>query len=243
MIRRLQVVERVGAPTLFTVDRVPYDNALDARVALSAPRVARHERWKVRERDSLERIRQLYSLLIQRATARHLEIRPAVVAAIMQRESQGGLSPLLDAMGPEGRGDHGHGHGLMQIDDRWHRAFIASGQWRDPYASIAYAVSLLADNFSVLRAAKLSSLAYPDERERAAIAAYNCGAGAVLKAARACPTKDIDAYTTHGNYSAEVLRLAEIYVDLVKLASPPTVQDAVATSPAPDAVGSLPQPD
>jgi len=56
-----------------------------------------------------------------------------VLAAIDSRESRFGL--LLDE---DGLGDGGHGHGELQIDDRSHGAFCASGRWRDLVASLEY---------------------------------------------------------------------------------------------------------
>ena len=54
-----------------------------------------------------------------------------VLMAIDSRESRFGV--LLDE---DGLGDGGHGHGEMQIDDRSHKAFCASGRWRDLAASL-----------------------------------------------------------------------------------------------------------
>ncbi len=111
------------------------------------------------------------------------------LAAICDRESRGGEA--LRPQGPGGTGDGGHGRGLMQIDDRWHKDFICSGLWSKPEFNIFYAAGLLLQNWNIF------------EDRPAAIAAYNCGPGNVRKALKA--GLDVDAYTTGKNYSKDVL--------------------------------------
>lgn len=41
------------------------------------------------------------------------------------------------------RGDGGHGYGLMQIDDRWHKEFLASNQVYDLEKHLIYALDML----------------------------------------------------------------------------------------------------
>jgi len=120
---------------------------------------------------------------------------------ICSRESRFGI--LLDK---NGRGDHGHGYGLMQIDDRSHPAFIATGKWRDAQASAEYAIKLLRDNFNTL--GKFFELFGGDYALLwwGAVAAYNCGAGNVLKARRR--GRHADYYTTGRDYSADVKKRA-----------------------------------
>lgn len=125
-----------------------------------------------------------------------------VLAAIDSRESRFGL--LLDA---DGLGDAGHGHGEMQVDDRSHSAFCASGKWRDLAASLEYvhanvivpAFNYLGDYFELF-GEDYGALF------RGAIAAYNCGPGNVRKALEA--GADVDSLTTGRDYSADVLRRA-----------------------------------
>jgi len=57
---------------------------------------------------------------------------PELVAAIIDRESKGD---------PDVVGDFGHGHGLMQIDDRYHKAWLDLNLWRIPLENIRYGVS------------------------------------------------------------------------------------------------------
>ena len=64
-----------------------------------------------------------YELIIRKVAAQY-QIPPALIAGIGSRESHWGLA--LSPVGPTGTGDNGHGRGLMQIDDRWHKDFIES---------------------------------------------------------------------------------------------------------------------
>lgn len=165
------------------------------------------------ERESLRRIKKLYGAFItEAATGWHH--RPEVLAGIMQRESEGGFSKLLDQPGPEGRGDKDkdgiyHGHGLCQIDDRWHKNFIDSGSWRDGRENILYGAQILAQKRRFLKVKTIGFAIPDDELERAWIAAYNAGEGRVLKCLQ--QKEDPDICTAHGNYAREVLRLAELY--------------------------------
>jgi hypothetical protein len=125
-----------------------------------------------------------------------------VLAAINSRESRFGL-----ALDEDGLGDAGHGHGEMQIDDRSHKAFCASGRWRDLAASLEYvhenvitpAFNYLGDYFGLFEEDYGALF-------RGAIAAYNCGPGNVRKAMES--GQDVDARTTGKDYSADVLRRA-----------------------------------
>jgi hypothetical protein len=71
-----------------------------------------------------------------------------VLSAIMDRESGGGR--YLIPVGPAGVGDHGHGRGLMQIDDRdrppfpGRAAFVRGASWMDPAKNILFGARILA---------------------------------------------------------------------------------------------------
>ena len=168
------------------------------------------------EINRLEHIRKEYGQMIIEAAARWKH-RPEVIAGIMMQETQGGLSLLLDKQGPEGRGDKGadgirHGHGLMQIDNRWFADFIRSGDWKDPECNISKGCAILAGKRSFLTH-RLQHIGFTSEEiERATIAAYNAGEGRVMKAVKA--GQDPDYYTAHGNYSKSVLRYADAYLQL-----------------------------
>ena len=165
------------------------------------------------ETEILRHIRDAYGPFIYASAERHGH-HPEVVAGIMCRETQGGLSTLLDKPGPEGRGDRDdkgvyHGHGLMQIDDRSFPEFVRSGNWRDPGKNIEFGCLVLAKKRHWLRIVIEREALRGIDLERAAIAAYNGGEGNVRRAIR--EGRDIDWYTAHRNYSRDVLRFAETY--------------------------------
>lgn len=135
-------------------------------------------------------------------------IDPYLLAAIIDRESNGGESKYLDQKGPRGRGDCLHGHGLGQIDDRSHAPFIEAtfddGEflWADPTFNILYAARLLRKNLNV----SLGEITV-------AIAAYNCGMKRAKRAVEGLtrPLDEktavalLDAKTTGKNYVSWVL--------------------------------------
>lgn len=148
-------------------------------------------------------------------------ISSALIAGIGSRESGWGL--LLRPTGPGGTGDFaarrfptafrasalppdgGFGRGLMQIDfDAFE--FARTGNWKDPQANIDFGCKVLKGNVDLL--ARKTSL-QGSALFRAAIAAYNSGAGNVLQAIR--DGRDIDFYTTGRNYSADVLNRAGFF--------------------------------
>jgi soluble lytic murein transglycosylase-like protein len=130
-------------------------------------------------------------------------LEPVVLAAILERESRGGEA--LSPPGPAGVGDGGHGRGLMQIDDRWHGAFVATGLWAEPVIALVYGARLLRQSLDALGGD------YP-----AAIGAYNAGIGRVRQVlAGLSPTASlgqriaaIDRVTTNA-YVAGVLRMRD----------------------------------
>jgi soluble lytic murein transglycosylase-like protein len=146
----------------------------------------------------------------------------AVVCGIGSRESGWGL--LLKAPGPAGTGDFaprkttrpfrpgpmppdggGYGRGLMQIDfDAF--PFARTGNWQDPQANINFGCQVLRNNFLFLSShTTLQGLMLL----RGTIAAYNCGAGNVRNAVQ--QSRDVDFYTAHSNYSADVLNRAGFF--------------------------------
>jgi len=160
------------------------------------------------EKETLHTIRSLYGSILISAAAQFRH-RPEVLAGLMMRETAGGTSHLLDRIGPAGRGDEGHGHGLMQIDDRSFPEFCAGDDWKDPDKNVAFAARVLRNKRCFLASRLLGHQLTDQDLERAAIAAYNAGEGRVLKTI--LDGRDPDGVTAHSNYSREVLRLAEIY--------------------------------
>ncbi len=122
-----------------------------------------------------------------------------LLAAICNRETAGGTTRWLTppAGGAAATGDSGHGHGLMQIDDRSHAEFCAGDDWKDPYKNFSYALTQVL----IPMYQSLGDL-------RQTIAAYNCGMGNVRKAIKR--GLDVDTYTAadasgNHNYSADVI--------------------------------------
>jgi hypothetical protein len=91
----------------------------------------------------------------------------------------------------------GWGRGLMQID----YAASVSINWEDPYTNITQGAKIYLQKATYINA-RVDQLS-PAELEKAAIAAYNCGQAAVVKALLA--GNDVDSTTTGGNYSKDIL--------------------------------------
>jgi hypothetical protein len=168
------------------------------------------------EIEILRNIRTAYGAMIVEAAAKHRH-RTEVMAGIVMRETQGGLSPLLDRQGPEGGGDRDkegrcHGHGLCQIDDRSFPEFCAGPDWKDASKNSAMGAWALGRKRAFLAARTLGFKLTDDDLEKASIAAYNAGEGRVLKAIE--QGRDPDSCTAHGDYAASVLRYADLYLKL-----------------------------
>ena len=148
--------------------------------------------------------------------------RPEVLAGILLRESRGG--EILDE---SGLGDQGHGHGLMQIDDRSFPAFCEGERWREPEANVEFGATVLYMKRSFLVShTELEGSAL----ERAAIAAYNCGEGRVVESV--LQGEDVDTHTTGRDYSKAVLGYAEAYAAIVAEAIPTPAPEPTPTEPA-----------
>lgn len=168
------------------------------------------------ETEILRFIRETYGVMIAESAGKHRH-RPEVVAGIIMRETQGGLSPLLDRQGSEGRGDRDkdgryHGHGLCQIDDRSFPDFCAGPDWKDPAKNIEMGAWVLGRKRAFLSSKTVGFCLTIDDLEKAAIAAYNAGEGRVLKAIE--QSRAVDSVTAHGDYATSVLRYAGIYKTL-----------------------------
>ena len=149
----------------------------------------------------LKVVREEYFSFIEE-TATKAGMPPSVICGIGSRESEWGLSTALDKPGPGGKGDHGHGRGLMQIDDRYHE-FARTGKWDNARENLLYAAQVLISSRKYL--ANRFTL---DDKTllRATLAAYNCGQGNVSKALK--KGRDIDYYTAGRNYGENVLERA-----------------------------------
>jgi soluble lytic murein transglycosylase-like protein len=135
------------------------------------------------------------------SAADQTELAPELIAAIMDRESLGGVA--LIPKGPAGTGDFGHGQqlghgrGLMQIDDRAFPDFCAGDEWKVPARNILFGAKILARNVQAFR----GDIA-------CAVAAYNCGIHRVERLVMMHPTPsvhELDLLTTQHNYVSDVL--------------------------------------
>lgn len=95
---------------------------------------------------------------IEAAAQRH-GLDPRLLAAVAAQETGGPGSNS----GRNVVGDGGHGHGLFQIDDRYH-AFARTAAAMDPAANADYAAGMISDN-----------LKRYGGNVRAALSAYNAG--------------------------------------------------------------------
>jgi hypothetical protein len=103
-----------------------------------------------------------------------------------------------------------HGFSFWQIDIGSYPDFIDTGLWTDPVQSCKKAISVLEEKRRYLFGKNMIPTKYPLQTvHRAITAAYNCGAGSVMKALMA--GKDVDRYTYNRDYSKEVWRFRDMY--------------------------------
>ena len=121
-------------------------------------------------------------------------------------------------------GDGGHGHGIMQIDDRSYPDFCKSDDWKDPRKNILKGAEVLdfvkrreiragigrrneckGNRFEGLTLSDLGLL-------RTSVAAYNCGCRAYHAI---CVYGNPDRSTTGSDYSADVINRAEAFKRLL----------------------------
>lgn len=132
--------------------------------------------------------------------AKEQGVDPMIIVALGQHESRWG-----QALDNDGKGDNGHGHGIMQIDDRSHLAWLDSHNWRDPYTNVTYGAQVFKQAYSYMGQKGLTG----DKQLEAAIAAYNAGPGTVWGAIAKGLPPDAVTYTKH--YANDVLRRISIY--------------------------------
>lgn len=176
-----------------------------------------------------------YASIILRA-ASETGVDPFIIAAVGQRESNWGKSLRADGTGdctarpksvppmpPDGKC---WGRGIMQIDYGFHKPWMDTHNWADPYTNVRKGAEILADSFKFFAskpstpyvkiegdvAAKYGVAPrpdYPDVRPlsgnalaSAAIAAYNAGNLGALRALAV--GRHPDAATTGADYSTWV---------------------------------------
>lgn len=158
-----------------------------------------------------------------RAAEMVTDVNALLLLAICDRESGGG--EFLQPRGPIGKGDGGHGHGLMQIDGRYHSTFLIalgpSGKplWQDAAFSFLFAAELIRWN-------RIQFDGFDVDPLLPAIAAYNASyrrvrdalASVTRPATREDFIRALDAVTTGpksgapGNYVSDVLAKRASYV-------------------------------
>ena len=162
-----------------------------------------------------------YALPIARAAERN-GLAPSLLAAVAAQETGG---PGVNA-GRNILGDGGHGHGLFQIDDRYH-AFARSPASMDPAQNAEHAAEMLH-----------GLLQRYGGNERAALSAYNAGS----PTARGTTTRWSDGATL--DYADSVLRhQAQIEEARAELPEAAARIDSYATSTgAPPGIPLAPPP-
>uniref|UniRef100_A0A8C1ULD5 Lysozyme g n=1 Tax=Cyprinus carpio TaxID=7962 RepID=A0A8C1ULD5_CYPCA len=143
---------------------------------------------KLAEHD-LARMEQYKSKIIKVGRAKQMD--PAVIAAIISRESRAG------AVLKDGWGDHGNGFGLMQVDKRYHKL---EGTW-DSEEHLTQGTEILIGSINGIRAK------FPqwtkEQWFKGGISAYNAGVSTVSS------YENIDARTTGKDYSNDVVARAQ----------------------------------
>jgi hypothetical protein len=170
--------------------------------------------------------RQYADIILQVAAEKG--VSPFVLAALLQRETNFGLTNMPP--GPAGKGDGGRGYGLMQIDVGGFKDWLDKNNWQDPLTNIRKGADVLKGKMSFLSqkpktptvtldasaAAKVGAKAgtYADPRPlsgdklvEASVAAYNTGEGRILQVLAV--GKSVDTTTANGNYSTDVLATAK----------------------------------
>lgn len=129
------------------------------------------------------------------AAARRYNLPPALLAAIASRESRGGA-----ALDRNGFGDHGHGFGLMQVDNRNPFPVVRAG---GPFGQqhINQAASIFRSKLDEVER-EFPNLT-EEQQLQTAVSRYNGGARR--------PFPNSDVRTTGGDYSNDVLARAQYY--------------------------------
>lgn len=183
---------------------------------------------------SLPSYAQQYAGIIMQV-ANEEDLSPYLLAAIMSRETDFGMSRSCSVKGPACTGDNGHGRGLMQIDDRFHGDWLSENDWKDPYTNVKKGAQIFKESRRYLaarprtpevivpRGTKVPAGTYIDARPlegdfllQAALAAYNAGQLNALRAVSA--GINVDAVTTGGDYSADVLQRMQRFITAAQVA-------------------------
>uniref|UniRef100_A0A4W4GCL3 Lysozyme g n=1 Tax=Electrophorus electricus TaxID=8005 RepID=A0A4W4GCL3_ELEEL len=138
-----------------------------------------------------------YRRAILRA-AQKTQIDPAVIAAIISRETRGG-----SYLQPDGWNSQGAAFGIMQVEmillDHLHIWGGGTYSGKDSEEHITQACSLLADFIE-----DMNPSWSPEQRYKGGIAAYNCGPAKVT-------STDVDRNTEDGDYANDVVARVQWY--------------------------------
>jgi len=121
-------------------------------------------------------------------------------------------------------GDGGHGHGIMQIDDRSYPDFCHSGAWHDIDAAIMKGAEVFDSKRKqvtalVGHASRVSGVSFVGaslssaDLLRVATAAYNCGLWAYYNFSHG---QDVDRNSTGKDYSKDVWQRKAVFAALLK---------------------------
>ena len=152
--------------------------------------------------EDLERVNVFKDAILNGAN-RH-KVRPAVLAAIISRETRALPKFFI--------GDNGHGCGPAQIDDRSFPQICAEykANLKTNEEMIDFGARVLRDKCMELRL-NMHLKGERERIERAGIAAYNTGARRVAMAL--AEMADVDRMTTNKNYSSDVLERAAFFAE------------------------------
>ncbi|XP_031433526.1 lysozyme g-like [Clupea harengus] len=129
------------------------------------------------------------------SAANNCNVPPSVVAGIISRETRGGRGAGFTS---DGWGDNRNAFGLMQVDIRYH---MPQGAW-DSQTHIEQGIGILQYFLTDFKDKRPSWSAA--QQLKGALAAYNMGTERM-------DYNNVDAHTTGGDYSADVLARAEFF--------------------------------
>ncbi|XP_062856264.1 lysozyme g-like [Trichomycterus rosablanca] len=139
----------------------------------------------------LQRMEQYKDLIVKVARAKKMD--PAVIAAIISRESRAGAA--LE----NGWGDNGNGFGLMQVDKKSH---TPRGAWNSK-EHLTQGTEILINS---IKAVKKKFPKWSKEKQlKGGISAYNAGVGNVQT------YEKMDVGTTGGDYANDVVARAQCF--------------------------------
>lgn len=162
------------------------DDYLNQIVFDSENSVVEERRRYMNELNAVIKMAAKYYLSVRKPDASNEEIQAWIYAikAVANQETFWShyFHSMLDSKTKMMRGDSGHGHGMMQIDDRWHFAHINEGKGWQIFENMIYAMEIFyAEWQNASTASCVSSATEWSERTRAAYSAYNGGPSKICR--------------------------------------------------------------